>query len=263
VGNLVIESTHPVFISENVAVQSVISSLTTSHTEYSSYSVKYTKTVELGKSTQVLLTLEGRSPTDTPIQAIAFYDTTTKTSKIVQVQEIVEVTVSPAPYPVPNVFITAIPATAIAENIKKDTALRTVVTQITKSSSQFQSATVSSVEVQTFDEKTVQYNIVMDLKGQKHQFVHLFDKTANVATAIGVTQLSTDIKTVLHTQTRIDSEEVIISNRIEAVKQEYPQTRPTIDVFIQENPTLTPGKIDSIMVSPSSEGSTVSIVAQN
>lgn len=117
--------------------------------------------------------------------------------------------------------------------------------------------------MQTYDEKTVQYNVVMDLKGQKHQIVQVYDRPNNKATPIVANQLPTEIKTVLHTQTTIDHQEVIISNRVESVKQEYPQTTTTIDAFLQDNPTINVGKIDSIVVSPSSEGSTVSILAKN
>jgi hypothetical protein len=117
--------------------------------------------------------------------------------------------------------------------------------------------------VQTYDQKTVQYNVVMDVKGQKHQIVQLYDIPTSKIIPIVVNQLPTEIRTILHTQTTIDHQEVIISNRVESVKEEYPQTTTTIDAFLQENPTINIGKIDSIVVSPSSEGSTVSILAKN
>lgn len=47
------------------------------------------------------------------------------------------------------------------------------------------------------------------------------------------------------------------------MKQEYPQTITTIDTFLQDNPTTNLDKIDSIVVTPSSEGSTVSILAKD
>lgn len=206
VGNTVTQSTHPIFISTNPVIQSVQSTITTSYSEFAQYQIKYTKTVEFGKATQVVLTLEGPSPTDKPIQAIAFYNTTDKTTKIVHIQEIIETTIIPAPYPVPNITTTLIPAVQIPESIEKDNGLKTVVTQISKISTQFSTSTVSSVEVFTYDEKTVQYNLVMDLKGDKQQFIVMWDRTKNVATPISNVAVSSEIKTVLETQTKIGSE---------------------------------------------------------
>jgi len=47
------------------------------------------------------------------------------------------------------------------------------------------------------------------------------------------------------------------------VKKEFPQIAPTIEAFIKDNPSVTQDKIDSIVVSPTSEGSAVSILAKN
>ena len=91
------------------------------------------------------MTLEGPSPSDLPIQAIAFYNQTSKITKIVHLQEIRQETITAAPYPVPHISTTTIPDTLIAESIKKDAGLKAVITQITKSSPQFQPASVSSV----------------------------------------------------------------------------------------------------------------------
>jgi hypothetical protein len=162
--------------------------------------------VELGKATQVVLTLEGPSPTDKPIQAIAFYNTTDKTTRIVHIQEITETAIIPAPYPAPHITTTLIPAVQIPESIKKDNGLKTVITQISKISTQFSTSTVSSVEVHTYDEKTVQYNVIMDVKGDKQQFVLMWNKTNNVATPISIVPVSSEIKTILETQTKICSE---------------------------------------------------------
>ncbi len=218
--------------------------------------------MDLGKTTQVVLTLEGPSSTDLPIQIVAFYDHSATTTNIVSVQTITEESISAAPYPVPHIPVTTVPASILADTIKKDTGLKTVITQITKSS-QWQGATVSTVEVHTLDEKTVQYNVVMELKGQKHQLVQVYDKPTSKITSIVVAQLSEEVKSVLHTQTTIDHQEVIISNRVESVRQQYPQTTTTIDAFLLDNPAITVNKIDSIVVAPSSEGSTISILAKN
>lgn len=109
VGNTVTESTNPIFISTHIPIQSTITNITSSYSEYSTYEVKYTKTVEYGKTTEVILTLEGPSPVDTPIQVVAFYDQTTKTVRIVDVHEIHEVAIIAAPYPVPNISVITIP----------------------------------------------------------------------------------------------------------------------------------------------------------
>lgn len=206
VGHTVTESTHLTFISGSIPVQSTVTSLTTSYSEYSTYSVKYTKIIDFGKQTQVILTLEGPSPTDTPIQVTGFYDLTTKTVKIVHLQEIDTITISSAPVPLPTITTTHISEAHISETIKKDTGLKTVITQITKSSTEYQKATVTSAEVQVYDEYTIQYNIVMDVKGEKQHFVHIYNKTSNVATPIVVTPVPKEIKPILYSQTKIDSQ---------------------------------------------------------
>lgn len=86
----------------------------------------------------------------------------------------------------------------------KDSALKTVITQITMAS-QWQGATVSAVEVQTYDANTSQYSVVLDLNGQKHQIVQVYDSPTNKVVPIVVNQLPSQIKTVLHTQTMIDN----------------------------------------------------------
>lgn len=106
----------------------------------------------------------------------------------------------------PVITTTTIPSTLIPETIKKDAGLKTVITQITKSSTVYQTATTTSVEVQVFNENITQYNVLLEVNGKKEQFVSIFNKTTNAATTITVTQVPTDIKPILHTQTKIDSQ---------------------------------------------------------
>ena len=48
--------------------------------------MKFFKTVKRGKSTQVILTLQGDTSDDSPIQVAAFYDEATKGVKVVSLQ---------------------------------------------------------------------------------------------------------------------------------------------------------------------------------
>lgn len=112
-GNMVTESTQPHFIASSPIITSAISTLTTTHTEYQYYSVKYAKTVDLGNISQVVLTLEGPSPTDLPLQLIGFYDENASNTNIVSVQQINQLAITPAPYPLPNIAVTTIPTSLL------------------------------------------------------------------------------------------------------------------------------------------------------
>lgn len=80
----------------------------------------------------------------------------------------------------------------IANATKNDKGLQKVITQIT-SSSELKSATIISAEIHTYDETITQYNIVVDLKGQKQEVVKLLNKTSNVVTPIITTSIPSEI----------------------------------------------------------------------
>jgi hypothetical protein len=130
---------------------------------------------------------------------VAFYDQTTKNTQIINVQEIQEISITSAPYPVPNITTTTIPQALIPVVAKSDTGLQSVITQITQSSVKYVLTNVTSVEVNVYDENTTQYSVIMDVKGQKEQLVQIFNKTSNVVTPVSVTQVPINIQPILYT----------------------------------------------------------------
>ncbi len=55
----------------------------------------------------------------------------------------------------------------------------------------------------------------------------------------------------------------MISNQIELIQQTYSEATTTINTFIQQHPTILPEQIQSIIVVPSSETTSITIIASN
>jgi hypothetical protein len=132
----VTESIDSTIINSNEVIQSVYTYIISTFTQYHGYKIKYIKTVRYAKLLQVVITLQGVYSTDAPIQVVAFYDETSKSINVVNIQEIAvtDQVITSTPYPKPIFTPVVVPQHLIANVVKTDSGLQTVITQITTSS---------------------------------------------------------------------------------------------------------------------------------
>jgi hypothetical protein len=100
--------------------------------DYEDYSIKYIKTVDYGAKTQVILTLESVSPSDAPVQVLAYYDEKTKQVSVISHQNITKSDISIlTPIPKPQVISQVITGKQVTEIVKVNTEFKSVITKIT------------------------------------------------------------------------------------------------------------------------------------
>jgi hypothetical protein len=75
-------------------ITSTYSELVASREEYDDYRIRYIRTVDFGTKTQVVLTMQSASSTDSPVQVLAFYDKKTTDVVILSHQVIAQSEVS-------------------------------------------------------------------------------------------------------------------------------------------------------------------------
>lgn len=113
--------------------------------EYQEYTIKYVKTINYGVKTQVILTLQSASPSDLPVQVLAYHDEKTKQVLVVSHQPITQADVSVlSSIPKPQIQTQVITGKQVTEIVKVDTELKSVITKIT-SKEEFKQGTVVSV----------------------------------------------------------------------------------------------------------------------
>lgn len=91
----------------------------------------------------------------------------------------------------------------IANASKSDQGLQKVISQIT-SSSELKNATIISAEIYTYDEIITQYNIVVDVKGQKQELVKILNKTSNILTPIITSLIPSEIVPLVYSEAKVD-----------------------------------------------------------
>lgn len=190
--------------------------------DYEDYSIKYVKTVDYGTKTQVILTLESESPSDAPVQVLAYYDEKTKKVEVISHQTLTQsdVTILTS-IPKPQIQTQVVTGKQVTEIVKIDTEFKTVITKIT-TQEEFKQATVISVEVNSFSPTVTQYNIVVDIHGSKKEVVSLVDKTTNVVTHISTSNIPAVIVPSIYSETKVEEQTVVISNNVQTVTQSYP-----------------------------------------
>lgn len=231
--------------------------------DYQDYSIKYIKTVDYGEKTQVVLTLQSLSPSDAPVQVLAYYDEKTKQVSVISHQAITQsdVTILTS-IPKPQVQTQVVTGKQVTEIVKVDTEFKSVITKIT-TKEEFKQGTVISVEVNSFSPSVTQYNTIVDVLGSKKEVVSLVNKTSNVVTHISTSNIPTVIVPSIYSETKVQEQTVVISNKVETVTQSYPQTQVVFDTFIKQNPTVAVSSINSVIVSTESQATTVSIFTNN
>ena len=202
--------------------------------------------------TQVILTLQSVSPSDAPVQVLAYFDEKTKQVSVISHQTITQSDVSIlTSIPKPQVQTQVITGKQVTEIVKVDTELKSVITKIT-TKEEFKQGTVISVEVNSYSPSVTQYNTIVDVLGSKKEVVSLFNKTSNVVTHISTSNIPTVIVPSIYSETKVEEQTVVISNNVKTVTQGYPQTQTVFDIFIKENPTVTVPNINSVIVSAES-----------
>jgi hypothetical protein len=150
----------------------------------------------------------------------------------------------------------------VTEIVKVDSEFKSVITKIT-TKEEFKQGTVISVEVNSFSPSVTQYNTIVDVLGSKKEVVSLVNKTSNVVTHISTSNIPTVIVPSIYSETKVQEQTVVISNKVETVTQSYPQTQVVFDTFIKQNPTVAVSSINSVIVSTESQATTVSIFTNN
>lgn len=192
------------------------------------------------------------------IKTIAFYNLTTKQTKVVSVQEIdilsqTQVQTSTAVYPSVVVSDSAVNVLAV-----KDTGFKTVLTTLQQSSQVYKSAVAVSTQVQQVSETVTKYNVVIEVAGKKEEKVYIYDSTTKKVELFATVVVPAVIKQVSTVERTINDQTTVISNHIESVQISYPQTTTVLSVLKKEIPNV---KIDAVVVVPESNSSSVTFIS--
>jgi hypothetical protein len=122
----------------------------------------------------------------------------------------------------PSYPTTVIPDVAVVEAVKSDLGLKTVLTVIQQSKTEYVSAVPLTTEVQVLSGSVTKYTVVLDLKDHKDQAVYLYDSATKNTTTVSVTTISSNTSSYYVTETSTDGGAIVSSNSPAQIVDMYP-----------------------------------------
>lgn len=111
--------------------------------------------------------------------------------------------------------------------------------------------------MQTIDNNTVKYVVILLVNGKKEQKVYTYKNTTKEIVHYATTVVPTVIVPTRVVQTVINNQKVTVTNSISQVEILYPETQPVIEIITGSDLT-----VNSVVVVAESNSTGVTVVAQ-
>lgn len=159
---------------------------------------------------------------------------------------------------------TIIPENEVKEVLETNLEMKETISQIRKIQSEYESSTIVTVEEREISRKSIQFTVVLQVtSSRRDQVIVIYDRITKKSSVVSVSTIPKEIKSVVLQETKTAESTTIITNTYEQVKTTHPETGVVVDKLLQDVPSISVKNIESYVVMPESQSTTVGLVVKS